>query len=434
MKSDTQKATVQEKRNILIRQIGRWRQAQLVYMPGAVAPSLPAYVTEADDNDNNPDDLEYPERTPLVLPSEVQSARRNTICLHQIPEYEQQLRLAQLQDSLVELRRVRRIRHSLLMNHRIQIAGQGQRVNTRSRTVITGIEDRITKFAQRYRAAYYALLQLDPTGEWQETYLELKEEDNRGPGKEDYEKGLGDGSYTFSWIWLLNPRARDGSGSEVCNGEVGASDEEVNDAMRVQWATSHARMERWAEEVELLQEEMRRVVAFLEWKSGHWLEKQGTRSTTTAPSIQSGLQAYARKQAAIHHNLAVSFSKLWRQPLVSQDLEHSWLTQFMKEHDIPLTDIDAPTARRRGISKTSVANEVDGRHPATVTLNTSSQDLSGPITDDTPILLEEAHLTEGDDDEDDDEDDDPMDWDTNDPSDSDDNGYEEDDEDYFYFD
>ena len=44
--------------------------------------------------------------------------------------------------------------------------------------------------------------------------------------------------------------------------------------MRVQWTTSHARMERWAEEVELLQEEMRQVVMFLEWKSENWLAKQ----------------------------------------------------------------------------------------------------------------------------------------------------------------
>jgi len=430
VKSDTQKATIQEKRNVLIRQIGRWRQVQLVYMPGAVAQPFPTHTTEADDNDNDPGDLELPERIPLVLPSAVQSTMRNATCLHRVTEYEQQLRLAQLQDSLVELRRVRRIRHSLLMNHQTQIAGQGQRVNTRSRTVITGIEDRITKFAQRYRAAYHALLQLDPAGEWQETYLELKEEDNRGPGKEDYEQGLGDGTYTFSWIWLLNPRARDGSESEVGSGEVGASDEDVNDTMRVQWATSHARMERWAEEVELLQEEMRRVVAFLEWKSGHWLEKQDTRSTTAAPSIQSGLQAYARKQAAIHHDLAVSFSKLWHQTLVSQDLEHSWLTKFMEEHEIPLTDMDAPTARRRGISKTSVANEINGGQLATATPITPSQDRSGFITGDTPIPLEEAHFAEGDDDEDDDS----VDWDTSDSSGSDDNGYEDDDSDYFDFD
>ena len=36
----------------------------------------------------------------------------------------------------------------------------------------------------------------------------------------------------------------------------GATDEEVNDVMRVEWVMSFAWMERWVEEVELLQEEM----------------------------------------------------------------------------------------------------------------------------------------------------------------------------------
>ena len=140
------------------------------------------------------------------------------------------------------------------MNHWFQIASQGRRANTRSHSVIDGIQERINRFTQRYRAAYQALLQLDPSGKWQETYLELKDCDNRGPGKEPEEQGVGDGSYTPSWIWLLNPRARDPSGDTDI--DEGATDEEVNNTMRVEWATSFARMERWAEEAVLLQEEM----------------------------------------------------------------------------------------------------------------------------------------------------------------------------------
>ena len=316
-----------------MRQIRTWQQVQRVYMPGAVAPVLPAHDADQDDAG----DLETAENVPLVLPSELDPARRNAICLHQVAEYERQLRLAQLQDLLIELRRTRRIRHSLYANHRIQISGQGQRVNTRSRTVIGSVDERITKFVRRYRAAYRALLQLDPTGTWQETYLELKDEDNRGPGKEDHEEGPGDGSYTFSWIWLLNPRARDASRNEAGD-EGGASDEEVNEVMRVQWTTSYARMERWIEEFELLQEEMRRVVMFLEWKSENWLTKKDARLTTVPSDIQSGLHAYARKQAAIYHNLAVTFSKLWRPTLVSYNLKHSWITEYMKQHGVSLNN------------------------------------------------------------------------------------------------
>jgi len=347
-KSGTQKASLQEKRNVLTGQIKRWRELQLLYMPGAVAPPP---LTREDNTDENND--ENVEDMSLVLPSALKPVERLAICRHRVAELEQQFRLAQLGDSLAELRRVRRIRRTLLINHRTQIAGQGQRANTRSRSVIGGIQERIDRFAQRYRAAYQALLQLNPSGNWQETYLELKDRDNRGPGKEVEEEGVGDGSYAPSWIWLLNPRARDASGAS--DSDEGATDEEVNDAMRVEWATSFVRRERWAEEVQLLQEEMRRVVAFLEWKSTDWRSKREARSASVAPDIQSGLDAYARKQAAVYHDLAVSFSILWRPTLVSHRLDHSWITAFLQRHGISLTDTSTP--RNRGIPEPRVPSD-----------------------------------------------------------------------------
>jgi hypothetical protein len=385
-KSDTQKASIQEKRNILMRQIRRWQQVQLVYMPGAATLSVPARDRHVDEDDAK--DSEMAEKVPITLPSKVESALRNAICLHQVAEYEQQLRLAQLQDSLIELRRARRVRHTLLMNHQTQIAGQGQRANTRSRAIIHGIEERIAKFVQRYRAAYNALVQLDPTGNWQVTYLKLNDEDNRGPGKEDDERGPMDGSYMFSWIWLVNPRACDAS--DVVDGGEVASDEEVSDVMRVQWATAQARVERWAEEVELLQEEMRRVVAFLEWKSEDWLAKQDARLTTAAHGVQSGLRAYAQKQAAILHNLAVSFSKLWYPTLVSYHLNHSWLAEYMKTHGTTLPGTDKLMPRARGIFKARVLNEADGGYARVDTTPVVLlQDPPNSTTDDSVTLLEE---------------------------------------------
>ena len=138
-------------------------------------------------------------------------------------------------------------------------------------------------------------------------------------------------------------------------------DEEVNEALRVQWTTTHARLERWTEEVELLQEEMRRVVAFLKWKSGDWWTKQDVRSATTSSDIQSGLQAYARKQAAIHHDLAVSFSRLWLPTFNSSGLDSSWITEFLKQHKFPPPDtaID-PTTQVHGTFETGVLGEMDG--------------------------------------------------------------------------
>lgn len=104
-KSDIQKASIQEKRNVLMRQIRRWQQVQLVYMPGVTISSLPAHDHDTEENDTG--DLEPPEKIPLILLSKVELTQRNMVCLYQVANYERQLRLAQLQDSLIELRRVR---------------------------------------------------------------------------------------------------------------------------------------------------------------------------------------------------------------------------------------------------------------------------------------------------------------------------------------
>jgi hypothetical protein len=384
LKSDTQKASIQEKRNILTRQIRKWREAQVIYMPGATTPSSQPPDSNADGNDI--DGSESPESISLVLPSELETTRRNALCLHHVAEYEKQLRLAQLQDSLIELRRIRRIRYTLLVNHKTQVAGQGQRANTRSRSLISSVDDRITKFVQRYRAAYNALIRLDPTGTWQEMFLELKDQDNRGPGKEECERGLGDGSYELSWIWLSNPRTRDTSGTQAGD-EGGASQEEVNDVMRVHWTTSYARAQRWTEEVDLLQEEMRRVVMFLQWKAEDWLAKQDVRLATATPSIQSGLRAYARKQAAVYHNLAVSFSKSWHPTFVSNGLNYSWITEYMKKHGMPFPDTDVATPQAQGVSTTTVLD--GGPSQSSSSQHAQIQHLSNPTIYDDIVMLEE---------------------------------------------
>ena len=398
-------------------------------------PGVRASLLQASEDDAG-GDLEPVESTPLLFPSRLAPENRHWTCLHRVAEHEQLLRMAQLQDSLIELRHTRKIRHKLLLNHHVQIAGQGQRASTRSRAVLESVEDRIAKYVERYRLAYRALLQLDPTGDWRKTYKELRDCDNRGPGKERDEERASNGKYFRSWIWLPNPqvalsakaRPVDGTEGDVGKGgsrgdggearvggvdlddeavggptndeagrasandeavatagrasandsddaEIGtannkaevniameeevdddaevetATQEEVNEVIRVEWTTSYARLARWTEEVELLHEEMRRVVAFLEWKSVDWLARADGRGENPTLDIRSGLNAYAQKQAAVYHDLAVSFAKFWYPTLESYGLECSWVVDYMNSHSLPLPNTDIPLSRERGIFK-----------------------------------------------------------------------------------
>ena len=356
MRSDGQKATLLEKRGVLLHRIDKWRKLQAVYMPG---------VFDADTTDPGSPQKVKAESIKLLLPSQLDAEDRDSICLGGIINSEKELRLAQLEDSLNDLRRARRIRRGLLVFHKVQLAGEGQKTQTKSQAVLKTVQNRISRCVRRYRVAHDALLCLDPDGEWKKLYLPLTDSDNRGPAKEPEEKPGSDGQYTLSWIWRSSTTT--------------VSPDEVNEDMRVEWAQCAARADRWEEEVTLLQEEMRRTVQFLEWKSGDWLAKVDAREGTTTPAVRSGLSAYANKQSDVFHNLAVRCCQRWRSTLATHSLPHAWATKFLKTHKQPLSNPDFKKRKwaappRAKPSVPVIASDSDG--------TSSEHDESGDESDD----------------------------------------------------
>ena len=65
--------------------------------------------------------------------------------------------------------------------------------------------------------------------------------------------------------------------------------------MHIEWAQCIARADHWEEEVTLLQEEMRQVVAFLEWQSSDWVTRVALRTDVTMPVVCTGLSVYMNK-------------------------------------------------------------------------------------------------------------------------------------------
>ncbi|KAJ6449671.1 hypothetical protein C8R45DRAFT_769344, partial [Mycena sanguinolenta] len=77
-----------------------------------------------------------------------------------------------------------------------------------------------------------------------------------------------------------------------------------------EWAKTRACAMRWAEEVDLLEEEMRRVREFLKWPSDWWTMRVDGRQVSAGPQ-REGEAAYATRQAAIHATLAAEFAHEW---------------------------------------------------------------------------------------------------------------------------
>ncbi|KIJ90500.1 hypothetical protein K443DRAFT_116509 [Laccaria amethystina LaAM-08-1] len=298
-KTSKQLADLEEKRSALIHQIHLWRTIQLAYTPH-VATLLPLIH-----DDGNASHLLNPESVPLFFPSSLPASVRKLPEIKEIHDIERRLREPQADDALADIRRLRRIITGLWLFKKLNVSGTGNRPNTRMLDMFNRLHTKLQRAASRYRAAYNALLVLDPNGSWREHLKELNAADIRGPGRdvddpEDTKKSKG--RFEPSWIWLV-PR----SSSERREDQT---EDEFNDSMRAEWAQTRARKCRWSEEFLIIQEEMRRVLAYHEWRAEWWLE-QASRRQNADPSVLSGISAYAQKEASICLHMAARCATYW---------------------------------------------------------------------------------------------------------------------------
>ncbi len=95
----------------------------------------------------------------------------------------------------------------------------------------------------------------------------------------------------------------------------------------MEYAKAKARVARWHEEILLIVEEMRRTVAFLQWKSNWWRNLIAEHHVRI--DIQRGSLAYSRRQEAQLLSLARTFAILWRPTLVAGSFDISWVDSFL---------------------------------------------------------------------------------------------------------
>lgn len=67
--------------------------------------------------------------------------------------------------------------------------------------------------------------------------------------------------------------------------------------------------------MELIREEMRRVLRFLNWRI-RWWHKHAEWSERADEAVSAGLGAYAVRQAAFYLRVLTSFKQTWDQPRV----------------------------------------------------------------------------------------------------------------------
>ncbi|KAG1903738.1 uncharacterized protein F5891DRAFT_947152 [Suillus fuscotomentosus] len=267
--TDVQKGKLLQRVNALHRRIDTWGRVQLLYMPGVSRLRSPDDVaTEAKVHNIN-----------LFLPS---SLPHRVLCDDRLLKHEWELREAQAYDTLNDLCTVLNLRYHLYKYKDTFI--RGQRANTRANGIINNAECRIDALSLKYSTSRSALLnlasRLGKNDNWERSLKPLDKQKDVVPLKHDDGRTMGQQS--ISWIWKTS-----GSNSN----ELG-----LQDSLRVEWCKARARAHRWEEEVQLLHEEMRRVIAFLDWHAGWW-DTQGSRRTFSSLQAGEGALAYAQRQA-----------------------------------------------------------------------------------------------------------------------------------------
>ncbi|KAF8886390.1 hypothetical protein BD779DRAFT_1673299 [Infundibulicybe gibba] len=301
--SEDQRARLQTRANTLRQKILAWIDIQHLYMPGLIVIR---------NESQQPHPLPSVEKIQLYIPS---AAPSRSGCDPQLQKFEWQLRCAQANDALDELRNSLRLRSYIYIDKdRFQ---RGQRANTHSRSIIHRVDKKVALAAKIYsttRTALLALASILSEAGVGDIYPELRPQDIRGLLQADDNSArsgrISEGRRTLSWIWTHL-----GDSSQV------EDNEGLNDALRIEWCKSKARADRWSEEVELLKEEMRRVCAFFESRAVEW-ERRGQYSNSVPsplglllpselPLVQ-GRIAYATDQAAQFRAMRAHCQTLWR--------------------------------------------------------------------------------------------------------------------------
>jgi hypothetical protein len=80
--------------------------------------------------------------------------------------------------------------------------------------------------------------------------------------------------------------------------------------LRVEWLKSRARANRWKEEIQLVEEEMRRSLEFCKYLHSWWLQQASFR-TANSSHLQEGLRAYASEMADKEDRRRMAWGLTW---------------------------------------------------------------------------------------------------------------------------
>ncbi|KAJ7343941.1 hypothetical protein DFH08DRAFT_810478 [Mycena albidolilacea] len=243
-------------------------------------------------------------------------------------EYEFELRKGRAVQALNDMQS-RLISQTREYKHRGKVTGV--RAKTRSGTRLANIQAEVDRAADQYRAARAALVTLGPRLQ-RKDYAHLRAADIRGQpsavfGDDDQRKKGGKRKKKTKRMGAVDPEAaaeeaevakqHTEDGMEMSwiwkvEGATGEDKDVVNNkALRIEWAKAHAKAMCYAEETDLLEEEMCCVLQFFQWRGDWWRAQVGLRAAWKDKALEEGHGPYALKQVAYQDGMHAGFERQW---------------------------------------------------------------------------------------------------------------------------
>ncbi|KAI0713022.1 hypothetical protein C8T65DRAFT_695089 [Cerioporus squamosus] len=209
-------------------------------------------------------------QTSIALPSTYHSLITSRSCMRSFVELETDFRRAEALNKLEDVRPAV-ITREVIKLHKLKFTGKS--ITTRNRSMIQEAEEGVTQAANRYRRHWVALRALG----LEDTSLRPLAKGDLARFDLSTERDLGKSKRQTSWIWenfsFVDSEADDRSRVVY------------DDARRVHWFCSSALYTRWKEELDIVDEEMKRTVRFFMY----WERRDG--------NGEDGGAAYACRQA-----------------------------------------------------------------------------------------------------------------------------------------
>ncbi|KAJ7104828.1 hypothetical protein C8R44DRAFT_639918, partial [Mycena epipterygia] len=314
--TDRQKTALRERANKLLRKIAGWVEIQASFTPAVTTLRAADEKAREEAARLQPIPAVPVHAFKLWLPSKLAMTPRATV-KETHARYEFELRIGQAHAALEELRRL-----LLVRTHQYRYKDdnvRGVAANTRAKTSIKNVDERVRRTAIEYRVARLTLSALGAKlkeRDWMRELKVLTPDDVRGRPR-----GIKEEERPALWIWL----------SQLSSAED--MEKGMTEALRIEWAKTRARAWRWTE-VDLVEEEMRRVLLFLDWKAAWWLTLIDQCPVVVEDeTMREGFKACALRQSHMQRSLKSRFEGNWKDVAQYIELGQAGLGQIPEDDE-----------------------------------------------------------------------------------------------------